>query len=322
MKPSEVTRKLGVHIILYGEPKSGKSTLVSQLLKSGKYKLWWLSLDNGHEVLWKLNLTQEQLDERLELFVIPDTRSFQVALKTVRSVCSGGPVDICDSHGQSSCSICRAQGRSFSHIDLSKFTEKDILVIDHGGQLSNSITAYISKSRSKDDEEASIYKMTQPDWGVHGAILDGIFTNIQQSKANIVVLAHTIESEQEDGKKKLYPQIGSANFSRNAAKYFGHVIYLLVNNLEHKLGSSTTYANNVITGSRTDVEIEKMNVPSLEPFFDRVIKGNDKLEQSSPMVTKINAPTNSEQLKTINSPAFDQSIAAKLAALSQIKKGS
>ena len=202
------------------------------------------------------------------------------------------------------------------------FTEKDILVIDHGGQLSNSITAYISKSRIKDDEEASIYKMTQPDWGVHGAILDGIFTNIQQSKANIVVLAHTIESEQEDGKKKLYPQIGSANFSRNAAKYFGHVIYLLVNNLEHKLGSSTTYANNVITGSRTDVEIEKMNVPSLEPFFDRVIKGNDKLEQSSPMVTKINAPTNSEQLKTINSPAFDQSIAAKLAALSQIKKGS
>jgi hypothetical protein len=274
-------RETGVHCIIYGEPKSGKSTLVSKLLKSGKFKLWWFSLDNGHEVLWKLNLKKEELDDRLELFVIPDTREFPVALKTVRAVCSGRETFICDIHGQAGCSTCKRDSKTFSKICLDEFTPKDILVIDHAGQLSNAVTAYISIDRTKTVEEAGVYKMSLPDWGVHGAILDGIFTNIQQSKANIVVITHTVESELEDGSKRLLPQIGSVNFSRNSAKYFGHVIYLQVTNRSHKAGSSTTFATTAITGSRTDIAVEGMKEPDLDPFFDGRIKNVQKEEHGS-----------------------------------------
>ncbi|CAN5950072.1 unnamed protein product [Sphagnum jensenii] len=108
-----------------------------------------------------------------------------------------------------------------------------------------------------------------------GTMLDSILSNIQQSRANIIVITHTIESELEDGAKKLVPHIGTGNFSRNSPKYFSHVVYTKVSNKSHKVGSATTYETNVITGSRSDIRIEDMKEPSLAPFFDRQGKFTD-----------------------------------------------
>jgi hypothetical protein len=174
--------------------------------------------------------------------------------------------------------------------------------------------------------------MTIPDWGVHGAILDGIFTNIQQSKANIVVITHTVESELEDGSKRLLPQIGSVNFSRNAAKYFGHVVYLQVANKAHKAGSSTTFSVTAITGSRTDVAIEDMKEPSLKPLFLPRLNGvkeeKKQLEHSAPplaVVSSSEKPIEEYTTQKITnqgappSPAV-LSLREKLAALNNGKK--
>jgi len=60
---------------------------------------------------------------------------------------------------------------------------------------------------------------------------------------------------------------GTTAFSRNTAKYFDHVVYCQVSNKKHNFASSTTYANNVLTGSRTDVALEVNKIPTLLDIF-------------------------------------------------------
>jgi hypothetical protein len=76
-----------------------------------------------------------------------------------------------------------------------------------------------------------------------------------------------VETELEDGRKKLVPVCGTTAFSRNTAKYFDHVVYCEIKNKKHNFGSSTIYANNILTGSRTDVALESDAVPSLLRIF-------------------------------------------------------
>jgi hypothetical protein len=71
----------------------------------------------------------------------------------------------------------------------------------------------------------------------------------------------------EDGKIKLVPVSGSSKSSMNTAKYFDHVVYCEVRNKKHIAASSTAYANNIITGSRTGVELEKDAVATLLKIF-------------------------------------------------------
>ena len=281
-KPSQVAKNEGSHVLLYGEPKSGKSTIVSELILKG-YKLWWISLDNGHEIIYKLKVSAEYLDQHVELFKIPDTREFPVAVAVVRAIMTGGETFICDAHGQPGCSVCKKAERSFSRICLNEFGPKDILVIDHSGQLSESTMAYLTRNVKNVEE----YKPSFTDYMNQGTILAGIFSNIQQSQANIIVITHTVEAELEDGSKRIVPQTGTANFSRNVSKYFGHVIYLRVANKTHKIGSSTTYDSSAITGSRTDIVIESMKEPTLAPFFDGTIKAIKKEEHGTSVAAKI-----------------------------------
>jgi hypothetical protein len=285
MKPSQYSRNYGAHALIFGEAKSGKSTLVSKLMLQG-YKLWWFSLDNGHEIVYKLGLSEEELDQRLELFVIPDTYSFPVAFQTIRAVSFGKEVLICDSHGQAGCSTCKKLQGAFSRICLEEFGPKDIWVIDHAGQLTQSALNRLTRDLS--EEKRELYKPSFTDYMNLGTMLDSILSNIQQSRANIIVITHTIESELEDGAKKLVPHIGTGNFSRNSPKYFSHVIYTKVSNKTHKVGSGTTYETNVITGSRSDIRIEDMKVPDLDPFFNRqgklVGKRLDQPKEQEPKV--------------------------------------
>jgi hypothetical protein len=71
----------------------------------------------------------------------------------------------------------------------------------------------------------------------------------------------------EDGKKKIVPVGGTSNFSKTFAKYFDHVVYCEVLNMRHKFASKTTYSTSVLSGSRTNAELEKMETPSLLTIF-------------------------------------------------------
>jgi hypothetical protein len=86
-----------------------------------------------------------------------------------------------------------------------------------------------------------------------------------------------------DGKPKIVPTAGTRNFSRNTAKYFDEVFYCEVRNKKHVVGSSTTYANNILTGSRSGQVTEGDSEASLLPIFtgERIIQASvDKVAPS------------------------------------------
>jgi hypothetical protein len=106
--------------------------------------------------------------------------------------------------------------------------------------------------------------------------MDTFLSYVQQAPFNIVCISHETEVEMEDGKQKLVPTAGTRNFSRNTAKYFDEVVYCEVKNKKHIAASSTTYANNILTGSRTGNTLEnKPGEASLVPIFKNGITASN-----------------------------------------------
>lgn len=317
MKPSQLAKRKAQHIAVFGAPKTGKSTLVSQLLLAG-FNLTWISLDNGHEVIFKLPLTAEQLDKQLNIVVVPDTKEFPVACKTCEAIVSGKPANICDAHGQVNCSTCMGKKASFTTVDPTSFGPRDILVFDHLGQLSNSwMNRIMSKMKEDDKPEWEHYRM-------QGTMMDKFLTNIQQATYNVICITHEAEVTQEDKTKKLVPVIGSDNFSRNSGKYFDSIVYLEMYNGRHKFGSRTTYKNSTLTGSRKDIAIEDMkDAPSLEMFFDGSIPDivaeeeasntQNRLETIQKAVIDLGAQVSASQVHVTNELEKTEKVSEKIA---------
>ena len=288
MKLTEVSSRIFTpqHLLVYGDPSTGKSTLVSKLAEDGRWNLKWLSLDNGHSVLLKLTAAAQ---ERVELFNIPDTRGYPVGVDAVRRLLDRKPCHFCDLHGKNDCSVCAKAQAGFSDLDVNALKATDILVLDNLSQLSDSTMALIVKNKEID------YKLQLDDWGSLRFHLVKYLTDIQQLPCNLVCIAHAVEEELVDKNKKVMPAVGSSTFAPKVAGYFDHVVFCRVFNNKHRYGSSSTYLPSIITKSRTDIEIEKMPVESLVPFFDGTIGST--------------APSTSEVVRTL------QTAAAKAATL-------
>lgn len=263
MKFSDIEEDSTQRICIFGAPKTGKSQLAGTLAEHG-YNLKWFDLENGSSVLRKLS---KEAKDRIDLFSLPDTRTYPIAVETMLKVLKGGPNNICDKHGKVGCVLCKKEGGSFSTIDVNTLGPMDILVIDSLTQLANSVMANIT--RAMDDE----YKYDWDDYRKQGTLMDKALSHIQQAKYNVICISHETETEMDDGKKKIVPVAGTTNFSRNTAKYFDHIVHTEVNNKKHKFGSGTGFSLTALTGSRTDVEIEKQTEgeASLLPFFNGTI---------------------------------------------------
>lgn len=250
------------HILVYGDPSVGKSTLVSKLAEAG-YSLKWLSLDNGHHILQKLSPAAQ---ERVELYNIPDTRGYPVGVDTLRVLLDRKNLHICDLHGKQDCGPCKAATKTFSDLDLTTLTKQDIIVIDNLSQFSASVQSLVVKDKAID------YKLQLDDWGALKFHLEKYLTDIQQYPFNIVCIAHAVEEEMVDKTKKIMPAVGSSTFAPKVGGFFDHVIYCNIQGGSHKFGSKSTYRPAIITKSRSDVVIETMAEASLVPFFDGTIK--------------------------------------------------
>ena len=256
MKLSTLHHSKTHRVCVFGGPKSGKTQLVGAL--SSHYNLLWFDLENGIETLMKLPLSQQ---EKVEVIKIPDTKVFPIAIETMLKVISGNKVSICDAHGKVSCPLCKKDNLPTTDVELSSLDDSWIVVIDSGTQLSQSAMNHITKTQPE------LYKPEWTDYRSQGALLEKFLSQVQQAKYNIVFITHEAEVEMEDGKKKLVPVCGTTNFSRNTAKYFDHVVYADLKNKSHRFASATTYAANILTGSRTDVSLESQDVPSLLDIF-------------------------------------------------------
>jgi hypothetical protein len=243
-------------VLVFGPPKSGKTELVGGL--SSHFKLKYLDLENGFQTLLKLPLPQQ---ENIELISIPDTKIYPIAIETVLKVITGNKVEICEAHGKVTCPICKKDSAPVSVVCLNELAQDEILVIDSLTQLSNSAMNHLTKTQDE------LYKPEWSDYRNQGQLLDKVLSQIQQARYNVVCITHETETEMEDGKKKLVPVAGTTSFSRNTAKYFDHVIYCELKNKKHVFASSTTYSNQVLTGSRSDVRMEDSDKPTLLSIF-------------------------------------------------------
>lgn len=243
-------------VLIYGAPKSGKTQLASML--AHHYKLIWFDLENGYATLLKL---PKAVQSNVEVISIPDSKVFPIAIETMLKVITGNPVSICEGHGKVSCPLCRKDNLPTTDVELAKVGTDTVVVIDSLTQLTNSAIAFITKNQPDD------YKMDFSDWGNLKAVVEKFLSQVQVAKYNIVCISHEEEVEMEDGRKKIVPVCGSSKSSRNTAKYFDHVIYCDVKNRKHGAASSTTFANNILTGSRTDAILESEVNPSLASIF-------------------------------------------------------
>ncbi len=274
-------------VILYGAPKAGKTLLAGKLAEH--FNLIWFDLENGHATLYTL---PEKWQERIELITFNDTTTYPIAIETCLKVVKG-PVDICEAHGKVACTICKRKETSlanpeapeeseaihnslFTHVDLANLPNDTIVVFDSATQLTSSAIAHITKA------EADDYKMKTDDWGGLSKLMDVFFSHIQNATYNVIVISHLVETKQDDGKKSVTPVAGSKNFSANVAKCFDHVIFAQRKNCKHAFASTTTYANNILTGSRTGVDMDNdVEASLLSVFKPEVVPEKKQLTSSS-----------------------------------------
>lgn len=256
-KLSQVPRNPIQSVLVFGPPKVGKTEIVSKLAE--EFNLIWFDLENGHATLFK---RPEEQQERIDLVQLPDSRSYPIAIETCLKAVRGNPgwVDAETGKWVANEKDLKPE-RTYTHINLNALDRNTIVVFDSLTQLTNSAISHITKNKPDD------YKMEFDDWGNLGKLMDSFLSHIQTAKFNCVCISHETEVELEDKKVKIVPTAGTRNFSRNTAKYFGHVIYCQVSNKKHTFSSSTTATLNVVTGSRTDIATEKMAEPSLIPIF-------------------------------------------------------
>lgn len=256
MKLTNVIPSQTHRVLIFGAPKSGKTQLAATL--AAKYKLIWFDLENGYGTLLKL---PKAYQENIELISLPDSKTFPIAVETMLKVITGNSVDVCEEHGKVNCPICKKDNKAFTTVCLKELDTNSVVVIDSLTQFTNSAIAFITKTQPDD------YKMQFDDWGNLRAIVEKFLSQIQQARYNIICISHEEEVEMEDGRKKIVPVCGSSKSSRNTAKYFDHVVYCEVKNKKHISASSTTFANNIVTGSRTDFVMEQAVEPTLLDLF-------------------------------------------------------
>ncbi len=247
-------------MIVYGDPFTGKTTLVAKLAE--KFKLNWLDIENGAASI--VRNVPKKFHGNINLVQIPDTKANPIAAETCLKVFDGGKCVICSTHGKVSCPLCaKIPEAKYSEIFLREQPRDTIFVLDSSTQLALSVMAHICRNKPVD------YKPDWDDYAVQGRLLDKMFSQLQGGNFNAVIISHAqmVGTEKSDKITKLVPIGGTTNYNRTFAKYFDEVIYCELLNGKHKFTSKTGASPQVITGSKSNIDIESLPEASLLPFF-------------------------------------------------------
>lgn len=256
-------------ILIYGDPKSGKSELAATVAKVPWVKnVYWFDIENGSDTLitmvHKGKLTEAQAS-KIQLISVPDTPEEPRAMETVMKALTVKKDQlICEEHGKIGCVICRDKQAPTVPFNIDKCTEEDFIVVDSGSALGISILNYYCKGKPSD------FKPGWDEYGAQGRVLGDFGLVIQGARTNFIVIAHSISVDYTENDKeieKLYPSVGTKNFARTFAKYFSHVIYLEIKLGLHKGGSSSLYRKDTVTGSRGEWRLEDQKETDLSLLF-------------------------------------------------------
>jgi hypothetical protein len=295
----EEVKIVGWTLLIYGDPRTGKTTLAATIAKVPSIKrVWWFDTENGWQTLLGMirngKLSEEEAG-KIRVIRVADSPDLPLAYESVYKALSvRGPQKFCEAHGREITTCIKNKGCTqdspATEYELGKIvnSEEDVIVIDTGSQLGNSVLNYHMLGKSLGT------KPELPDYGALSRTLGGLLQYIQGGKQNIIVCAHAIPIEMvgssttdiynpiADGKKdtvqRIYPMMGSQNFSVSCAKYFQSIIYTEIRLGKHTAGSDSMYKSNVLTGSRVDWRIEDEKSADLSLLFER-IKENSKKEK-------------------------------------------
>lgn len=253
MKLTDYQEKMARKVLVYGAPKTGKTDFVGQL--AAKKKLWWLDLEDGVKTLIHSPRMTPAMLGNIELIKIPDTQIMPIAARTILKLIKGNPGWICESHGAWLCPMCgKTADSARTAINLSEFTNNDVLVIDSVSQLAASAMNDIQKAAIAADKFDE--KPNWDDYFNQGRIMDRIFSIMQQAPFHVIAISHEQLVEMEDGKKKIVPIGGTSQFSKTFAKFFDDVVYAEKVNGKHKFATGSTYSNSIVLGSRSGKTLE------------------------------------------------------------------
>lgn len=254
------------HLLLYGDSRTGKTTLALQLLE--KYKLIWLNLDGG--VKLPARKLPVEMQERLDVISIPNTPNSPVAFSIIKKLLEGRKQQVCDTHGLIDCNHCRTSGGTSVDYEFNSLGHDTIVVVDHITSASSSALAHICRKPAEKEllaDPLGVYKPKLDDWGSLSYNAGILMNIIQNARFNLVCIAQSQMQETDDGKSKILPNFGSREYGRNVANYFDHLVFAELQLKQHKFGSMTDYGVHCVTGSRSDIDISKMSKASLAPFF-------------------------------------------------------
>jgi hypothetical protein len=266
MKASDYVASAARHVIVYGGPKTGKTELVGTLAE--KYRLHWFSLDGGIKTLFRPDSAARKHLDNIELYNIPDSQIFPVAVETMLKVLKSGKHNICHKHGKVSCPACKEPGMFSTYSPDELTVDKDVVVIDHYSQLMDSVVNYIHKDALSKDNWDGI-KSNYDDWAKQGAMSDRFGSVIQNAPYNVVVISHEVLTELEDGTKKIAPVGGTRNKSSDFARYFDDVVYTEIVGGEYKAQVAAVDKTRTIIGTRSgkSLKAEKGKQVSLLDLF-------------------------------------------------------
>lgn len=251
-------------VLAFGGPKTGKSALVLELAEF--FKLHWLDLEHGSKLFQNQMHLKPEWRKNINYIPIPDHQGFPIAADTVPEILKGGPKKICFDHGKVNCPTCATRaGSLFSSIDLTTFTKDDILVIDSLTQLGISMISKVVKRNV--DKLGDEYKFEWDDYRKQGFKLDTVLSKIQALPVNVVVISHEVDVEKDDKKSMIAPTSGTRNYSNTVGKFFDELVYVYKQNGKHRISNSTGFRNDVQSGGRTAIELDKLPRPSLVPLF-------------------------------------------------------
>lgn len=284
----------GHSILLYGRPRTGKTRLGATLAKVPSIgTIHWFDFENGSDTIIAMYrdgiLTAEQA-AKIYLYKIKDTPQQAIAMDTANNcITEAKPQRLCIAHGRRVCPTCILVNKDFTDtklwhpiFDLTKLTKKDWVVLDTGTQIGISIMAYLMKGMDLG---------AKPGWDEYGPqvrMLSDLCSQIQAaSYCNFLFITHQLILDEKDKFVEnkmiektseeaqfggIFPLLGTKNFSVNCAKFFGHIIYVEIGKglKKHKAGSSSTYKDDVLTGSRSGIRIEDEKECDLSLVFDKL----------------------------------------------------
>ena len=250
-------------VLIYGPPKTGKSRLAATAATIPEVsKIYWFDLENGIETLLRMGLTDEEMSKVI-VIKVRDTRDNPIGIETMLKAFSAkSPVKICEEHGKVDCAACLSAKKPFISWCLSQCTHNDLVVIDSGSQLGDSALAAACLGKPQ------MFKPTFDEYGMVNKWLGDVMSVVQQAThTNFVVVTHELPLEDNEGKDKIYPLMGSKAFSSKCAKFFGTVVYVHKKMNKHVAGSSSTYRGDLITGSRVNALIEGNDKPTMKAIL-------------------------------------------------------